>query len=137
MPIKNYTTKVDVHKTLGEIHGQLAAHGARKVMFDYDEDGKILAICFSINTPMGERGVRLPSNVEAAYEVLQNQGVRCDKAQAERVAWRIVKDWVDAQMAILETEMVKIDEVFLPYLIDRQGNTLYQLYCNNQLLLEG
>lgn len=33
MPIKNYTTKIDVHKTLGEIHGNLAAHGARKVWY--------------------------------------------------------------------------------------------------------
>ena len=57
MPIKNYTTKIDVHKTLGEIHGSLAAHGARKVMFDYDQAGKISAICFSIETPMGERGI--------------------------------------------------------------------------------
>lgn len=137
MPIKNYTTKIDVHKTLGEIHGMLAQHGARKVMFDYDDAGKISAICFSIITPMGEQGVRLPANVEAAYKVLQEQGVRCDREQAARVAWRIVKDWVDAQMAILETEMVNMDEVFLPYMLDRSGNTLYQLYQQNQLLLEG
>lgn len=136
MPIKNYTTKIDVHKTLGEIHGALAAHGARKVMFDYDNDGNISAICFAINTPLGERGVKLPANVDAAYTVLQKQKVRCDREQAERVAWRIVKDWVDAQMAILETEMVQMDEVFLPYMIDRRGSTLYQLYCHNQLLLE-
>ena len=136
MPIKNYTTKIDVHKTLGEIHGSLAQHGARKVMFDYDDAGKISAICFAIYTPVGERGVRLPANVDAAYAVLKEQGVRCVREQAERVAWRIIKDWVDAQMAILETEMVNMDEVFLPYMIDRAGNTLYQLYCQNQLLLE-
>ena len=138
MPIKNYTTKIDVHKTLGEIHGALAAHGARKVMFDYDDAGEISAICFSIITPEGERGIKLPANVDAAWKVLQNQHVKCDREQAARVAWRIIKDWVDSQMAILETEMVQMDEVFLPYMIgDRAGTTLYQMYQKNQLLLEG
>ena len=137
MPIKNYTTKIDVHKTLGEIHGMLASHGARKVMFDYDESGEISAICFSIMTSLGERGIKLPANVDAAWLVLQKQNVKCDREQAARVAWRIIKDWVDAQMAILETEMVQMDEVFLPYLIsNREGNTLYQMYQSNQLLLE-
>lgn len=136
MPIKNYTTKIDVHKTLGEIHGNLAAHGARKVMFDYDESGDISAICFSIMTPLGERGIKLPANVDAAWETLKKQKVNCDREQAARVAWRIVKDWVDAQMAILETEMVTVDEVFLPYMMNRNGETLYQLYQNNQLRLE-
>ena len=137
MPIKNYTTKIDVHKTLGEIHGALAQHGAKKVMFDYDDNGRISAICFAISTPCGERGVKLPANVDACMEVLKNQKVKCDREQAERVAWRIVKDWVDAQMAILETEMVAMDEVFLPYMINRNGDTLYQLYQSNQLMLEG
>ena len=137
MPIKNYTTKIPVEKTLGEIHGSLAMHGARKVMFDYDDLGKIAAICFSVVTPNGEQGYRLPADVDATYRVLEGQGVRCDREQAARVAWRIVKDWVDAQLAILETEMVSFDEIFLPYMLaDRSGATMYQLYSNNQLKLE-
>lgn len=136
MPIKNYTTKIDVHKTLGEIHGALASHGARKVLFDYDDCGEISAICFSIATCRGEQGVRLPANVDAAFAVLQRQKVKCDRAQAARVAWRIVKDWVDAQMAILETEMVEVDEVFLPYMVGKNGKTLYDLYLDKNLMLE-
>ncbi len=136
MPIKNYTTKISVERTLGEIHGNLAVHGARKVMFDYDDTGKIEAVCFSVMTPNGECGYRLPANVDATHRVLHEQGVKCDREQAARVAWRIVKDWVDAQLAILETEMVSFDEIFLPYMIaDRNGATLYQLYCDNRLEL--
>lgn len=41
MPIKNYTTKVPAVQTVGEIQGILAAHGARKVMMDYAENGKV------------------------------------------------------------------------------------------------
>ena len=36
MAIKNYTTTVDVYKSLGEIQAALASHGARKIMVDYD-----------------------------------------------------------------------------------------------------
>ena len=83
------------------------------------------------------RGVRLPANIEAVQRVLIQQKVNCDKAQAARVAWRIVKDWVEAQMAILESEMVDMDEIFLPYMLNSSGDTVYELYSHNQLMLEG
>lgn len=136
MPLLNYTTKVNVFNTLGEIQAQLVKHGAKKIMQDYDEAGRITALAFMIDTPLGPRGVRLPANAEAVHAVLLQQKVKCDRDQAERVAWRIIKDWVEAQMAILESEMVQMDEIFLPYMIDRSGKTLFQKYQNGQLLLE-
>lgn len=137
MPLLNYTTKVDVYTTLGAIQGQLVKHGAKKIMQDYDDQGHITALSFLVDTPGGLRGIRLPANVEAVYKVLIRQKVKCDREQAERVAWRIVKDWVEAQMAILESEMVQMDEIFLPYMVNNSGQTLFQAYRNNQLMLEG
>lgn len=137
MPLLNYTTKVDVYTTLGVIQGQLVKHGARKIVQDYDDDGRISALSFLIDTPTGARGIRLPANVDAVHAVLAKQKVKCDREQAERVAWRIVKDWVEAQMAILESEMVQMDEIFLPYMIGAGGQTLFEAYRKNQLLLEG
>lgn len=137
MPILNYTTTVNVFKTLGEIQMQLVKHGAKKIMQDYDDDGHITALSFLVDTPIGPRGIRLPANVDAVHAVLIKQRVKCDREQAERVAWRIVKDWVEAQMAILESEMVQMDEIFLPYMVNGSGQTLFQAYRNNQLMLEG
>lgn len=137
MPLLNYTTKVNVYATLGEIQGQLVAHGARKIVQDYDDDGHITALSFLIDTPAGPRGIRLPANVDAVHAVLTRQKVKCDRDQAERVAWRIVKDWVEAQMAILESEMVQMDEIFLPYMVNGHGQTLFQAYRSNQLLIGG
>lgn len=51
MAIKNYTTKVDVYQSLGEIQASLAQHGARKVMVDYDEEGTPSEVAFGILTP--------------------------------------------------------------------------------------
>lgn len=65
MAIKNYTTKVDVYTSIGEIQGALARHGATKIMIDYD-NGKPQAIAFGIDTPVGPRGFRLPAAVVAA-----------------------------------------------------------------------
>lgn len=36
--------------------------------------------------------------------------------QAVRVGWRIIRDWVRAQCAIIESEMVTLEQVFLPYM---------------------
>lgn len=83
MPIMNYTTKVDVFATLGEIQGQLVKHGAKKIMQDYDNDGHITALSFLIDTPNGPRGVKLPANVDAVWNVLTKQKVKCDRDQAE------------------------------------------------------
>jgi hypothetical protein len=104
-------------------------------MQDYDGEGRPQALCFAIDTKFGMRGIKLPANVDAVHKVLAKQKVKCDREQAERVAWRILKDWVEAQMAILESEMVQMDEIFLPYMVAKDGLTTYELYRENQLLI--
>ena len=123
MPIKNYTTEIDVYRSLGEIQGALAAHGASRVMVDYD-GGAPTSVTFAIETPAGVRGFRLPANVEGVRGVFAKQRVKATPGQAERTAWRNVRDWIMAQMAIIEAGMVQLDEVFLPYLVDNSGATL-------------
>lgn len=134
MPIKNYTTKVPAAQSVAEIVGALAAHGAVKIQQDY-EAGRPISIAFMIETPAGPRGFRLPSSTDRVAAVLAQQKVRVDDAQAERIAWRILRDWVMAQMAILETEMVAMDQIMLPYMLDGQGRTAYELYQSRQLLI--
>lgn len=136
MAIKNYTTTVDVYKSLGEIQGTLASHGARKIMVDYDAKGQPVGVMFGIETPVGPRGFCLPANVDGVRAVFAKQRVKAASGQAERTAWRNVRDWVMAQMAIIEAGQVDMEEVFLPYLTNGRGNTLYQLYQSGQLALQ-
>lgn len=138
MAIKNYTTSIAAVQTVGEIQGILAAHGAKSVMMNYDEKREPCAILFVAETPLGDRLFKLPANIDAFQAVLQRQRVKCDREQATKVAWRNIKDWIASMMAILETEMVRFDEIFLPYMTtDKTGTTVYQLYESNKLPLLG
>lgn len=135
MPIKNYTTKIDVFESLGEIQGALAKNGARKIMVDYDADGRPFGITFGLQTEQGGMLFQLPANTPGVMAAFARQKVKVDHDQAERTAWRNIRDWVLAQMAFAEAGNVQVDEVFLPYLTDGKGRTLYQAYQTGQLLL--
>lgn len=128
MPILNYSTSISAQKTVGEIMGILAGHGAKAILMNYGNDGQVESLSFQIATPQGDIGIRLPVDPDAVLKVMARQGVTnkyLNRAHALRVAWRIVKDWVKAQMAIVETEMVRTEQVFLPYWITPSGKTLY------------
>ena len=128
-PIANYTTSVQAIKSVGEIQGMLVAHGARQILMNYAKDGAVESLSFMIETPYGEVPIQLPVDPLAVLKVMEEQGVPsryCNQAQSVKVAWRILKDWVRAQMAILETEMVRMEQVFLPYMVGKDGRTLYE-----------
>ncbi len=142
MALLNYTTGIEAMKTVGEIQGNLAAHGAKSILIDYGDDGTVEALAFNVRGPHGEVSIRLPIDPNAVLKVLtqQNRLGRVPRrylthAQAVRVAWRIVKDWVSAQMAILETEMVKMEQIFLPYVITDSGKTLYEAMIDRHFQL--
>lgn len=126
MPIKNYTTKVSAVQTVGEIQGILASHGARRVMMDYGEDGTVTAVTFGLVCFGEMRGFRLEANPKGVMSVMSKDHVKCDHKKAERIAWRNVKDWIAAQVALVETEQATMDELFLPKMVSRSETTLYQ-----------
>ncbi len=135
--IANYSTTVTSLKSIGEIQGMLVAHGAKHILMDYT-DGQPIGLSFIIETPYGDTPFKLPANIDRVQSVLNKQRVRTqvDKEIASRVAWRILKDWVRAQMAILETEMVSIDQIFLPYMeVGNNGKILYEVMLDHRLQL--
>jgi len=142
MALLNYTTSIEAAKTVGEIHRILAKHGAKAILTSYTDGGQIEALSFQILTPSGEIGIRLPIDPDAVLKVLTNQNRMgkvpnryVNRAQAVRVAWRIVKDWVEAQLALLETEMVRIEQIFLPYIITNDGRVLFERMAEQKFLL--
>jgi hypothetical protein len=139
VPLLNYTTKIPAAKTAGEIQAILAKAGASGVAMEY-RDREPVALAFTADTPFGPREFVLPVDAERVQAVLRRQRVSASMwsmDQARRVAWRIVKDWVEAQLAIIQTEMVTLDVVMLPYMRNGPAGTVYEQYRDQQLALEG
>jgi len=142
MPILNYTTSITAIKTAGEVQARLAKHGALSVSTIYN-DGQPLGIAFTVETQFGPRDFQLPANAAGVQATLKRQKVSRSlqtPEQAQRVAWRILKDWVEAQLAIIEAGMVTLDEVMLPYMVTATGLTLTKAYQSSapmRLALEG
>lgn len=130
MPLLNYTTQIAVEKTTAEISRLLAGAKAQAVLTEYDAEGVLVAISFRVAGPHGILSFRLPANVEKVLAMLGKDRKVPHKLktreQASRVAWRIIKDWLAAQMALLESELVTLPQVFLPYVQDTEGVTLYE-----------
>ena len=134
MAIKNYTSKIPTIKSLAEIQADLAIHGARKIMIEYDNNGKASGITFCIEVNGTLAGFYLTANVAGVLSVFKEQHIKEDREQAERTAWRNVRDWVLAQMSFVECGNATIEEVFLPYLTDGK-QTLFQAYTTGVMQL--
>lgn len=129
MAILNYTTSIDFDKTITEITKCLRQHGAEKIVTDYtDQIPTAVTFCLTINNNLV--AFSLPANYDGVLRAMQKDkkvpNSKCTKEQALRVSWRIVKDWVEAQMAIVEAQLAELAEVFLPYAVTNNGTTLYK-----------
>lgn len=140
MPLKNYTTKVPADRSIGEIQAALVKRGAIGVLYEYEKDtGRIAALKFKLDMKGKTMGFALPVNWRKFQQVLKNQEVSRsdDEGYVYRVAWRNIRDWVLAQMALYETEMVEMPQIFLPFAMGKNGKTFYeQVAKNEQFLLE-
>lgn len=137
----NYTTEIAVEKSMSEIQGMLAKSGAQSISTAYTL-GMPTRITFLIETAYGIQGYTLPANIDAVFVVMQKQSKAgkipprfVSKEQAARVGWRIIKDWLEAQLAIIETEMVTMDQVMFPYLLDNNDRSVYELWVDHRLAL--
>ena len=128
MGILNYTTQIKSEKTIMEIQQILVKHGATKIVTDYEgTQPKAVTFCLILNGNVV--GFSLPANYSGVLKAMKKDPKIPNRLltedQAIRVSWRIIKDWVEAQMALVQAELADVAEVFLPYAITKTGNTLY------------
>ena len=115
------------------IEGKLAGNGARQILKLYDEQGRVSGMCFMMMIDGHEVPFKLPARVENCERVLnENLTSRARPEtrkkipqQAERTAWKILSDWVEAQMAMIELAQIEVLEVFMPYLYNNQKKQTY------------
>ena len=143
--LKNYTTTIDPEVTISEIQRMLSEYGVKAMMTEYD-GRQVEAVSFKMDVDGKDMGFRLPCNWRAVREVFNAEGItrssikHKDKDldnQAIRTAWRIIRDWIDAQLALVTVNMVTIPQVFLPYTIMKDNRTLSEHVASDpRFLLE-
>ena len=144
--IKNHTTSITIEKTIGEIEIILSKHGITHIFKMYNDKGTPIALAFKAIVRDRELSFKLPMEEEKILQVFKNQ-VRAGKLankystdidQARRTGWRIIKNWIESQLALIEINLVTIDQIFLPYVYDQsRDKTMYELIQDdNYKLLE-
>lgn len=141
MPILNYTTEIPADRTVGEIQTILARAGASSIRVDY-ADGQPDAVVFTL--PIGSETIafRVPSRWQGVLFILRKDQARemrpkfRSEVHARRVAWRIVKDWIEAQIALVQSGQATLPQLFLPHAVRPDGRTFYdELAADPQRLL--
>jgi hypothetical protein len=134
----NYTTQIDPGKTAGECIGMLARHGADAIGMTYT-DKKPAGLTFRIETAHGPRQFSLPVNTEGVFNALVKSNRRGDIAprfasreHAERVAWRVVRDWLEVQLALVEAGVAELDQAMLAFVHVAPGVTMFEAYRQNE-----
>ncbi|CAK0756010.1 conserved hypothetical protein [Azospirillaceae bacterium] len=138
MPIKNYTTSVPANRSIEEIQSAPVKHGAVGVLYEYEKGtGRIAELKFKLRIHDTDVGFALPVEWRMFQAVLKEQRVPRfnDEEYVYRVAWRNIRDWVLAQLALYETQMVELPQVFLPFAMTKTGKTLYETVEQSKLLL--
>lgn len=139
MIIKNYTSSVPSDKSILQIERILIEMGARNISKEYDGFGKVDSISFSIPKGEGIVPFKLPAKRDPIKKLLLQQYRRPTAAQtkqceeqAERTAWKNVKEWVELQATMIKLEQVEFMEVFLPYVYSLEhGRTFFDLVKAN------
>jgi len=133
--LKNYTSTVSARQSINYIEEKLAFHKATQILKQYGATGRVAALSFTLIINNTHINFKLPARIEECEKALCRKVKKPRRGtekrireQAERTAWKIVSDWIDAQLAMVELAQVDFMEVFLPYVFDSTKNqTFYQL----------
>lgn len=135
------TTDIKPERTALEIQAVLQRAGAGQIASQY-ENLKIKGLTWTMKINGCDVLFEMPVRVDPIFQIFKKrrgyvftspQQTASMLAKAERVAWRQLLRWVEAQCAMLETNMVQPGEVFLAYALDRiTGRTMYQHLIETQ-----
>lgn len=143
MNLKNYTSSVPVLNSISRIEHRLAQAGSTHIAKSYDKERPV-GMIFQIpvnNIPMT---FKLPAKSDKVFEHMLKQRSRppqpsqrdAIKMQADRTAWKILSDWVDIQVSLIQLDQAEAIEVFLPYAYDgKNDRTLFERMRENNFKL--
>jgi hypothetical protein len=129
-------TTVSADRSAQEIIREITSRHATQIRQDYNGGGVLTGLHFLIPLQNGNTlPVTLPARMDAMKKVLyRDLGPRQKQKMSEddmadaaaRIVWRQLAAWVKAQMALVDLEMVRPEEVFLPYIQVAPNKTMFQ-----------
>ncbi len=135
--IANKLTSVPADQSIAEIQKMLLGFRASRMMIDYEGDSPA-SLAFQVDRNGHKISFRLPCNWESMLEALKRENVPIryrNKEHAQRVAWRVLRDWVRAQLTLIEAGVAKVEEVMLPWAILGDGQTVAQRMLTSKGLI--
>lgn len=112
--------------------------GARNISTNYEEGSKmLLSIHFTMNVKGGFYNFLIQPNIFGIHEKLKEQCKQPSHktiSHANAVAWRIHRDLLDAQLAVIESDLEPANKVFFNNLINDKGESIFQKFENLKLL---
>lgn len=119
MALKNTYSRQSAGYYIEKTEASLVKGGASGIGKFY-EGGKVIGLQFTLNIMNKDINFKMPVGWKKVQQVLENEGERRagDDEYAYRVSWAIMKDWVEAQMAIIASENVTMPQLFLSTLFD-------------------
>lgn len=140
----NYSTVIDPMKTVTECTELLARHGARKILTEYGPDRQPTGLSFQVDAPWGPQQFRMEVNPEGTYRVLAMARKRGEIAprfatreQAARVAWRVLKTWVEVCLALSETGIVNLTQAMLSFAMTGPDTTQWDDFATARAITAG
>lgn len=152
--VKAATTTVTVTKSQSDLIALLRRYGCRDFGFDEDPNGKEASVRFRITTGGRDLPVLMRVDIEAVYRALyptppKGHGSQRIKAldarreQAQRTAWRLLIDWIDAACSTTSIGLQSVEEVFMAHIVVRDHDNrplrlieaFHQMQANGSLPL--
>jgi hypothetical protein len=135
----NYTTAVAADNTAHECLVILGKYGARRAGLAYGKDRVPMGITFVLGTRWGERGYEIAIDfdgtrgvLERAYKDRKVERRHTEHAHAQRVAWRVLKMWLESSLAMVEAGLAEPEKALFPYMLLAPEHTLFDEYDQQQ-----
>lgn len=130
-----YTNKTP-EATFADIQILLKNYKVTKMMLNYDSYGEMQGFAFSVNVDGQELPFKMPVDHKAIWEAAKRGEAKNIKneEQARKIAWRQTFRWIEAQCRFIKGRRVKLEQVFLAYLMIDQKNTLYDKMLEDKFL---
>jgi hypothetical protein len=137
----NYTTSVAPEKTAAECVVLLGRYGAAQVTLYFSEGRAPTGLTFVIDSGRGQSAYKIAADVTRIHAALGRDASvprrHSGLDQARRTAWKTIQGWLEFQLTMIETGLMDPEQVLLPYAVNDQGRTMWEVAAERRSIAAG